>query len=323
MSVSIPDPEIQNALSEKLTTDDLGVGGLMPREVQEEFIDLVVGEAELLDTVSRTPRPRRRMRQPRIDMDEFARRGRGEEAEVSKTGLDFENLEIDCVEGSTSVDVTQEMIEEAVNSDDLADMIMDRLATRFGRATQALGILGDEGAATEYNRAPPDFRQQNDGFLRKAADSSMPQFANEDDSGNSQPISMEALGNMDGQFPDEYRSTVEPVYMMSHDNYRAIRSELGDDYDTAGYAAVMGEEEFTPHGHDIATFDYWPNDQVILTGPLNLDYSYFNEMEVETLTSSDATFEKRLEMRVKVWADDDFVIKNPYAGVLMTDIASS
>jgi hypothetical protein len=134
---------------------------------------------------------------------------------------------------------------------------------------------------------------------------------------------MDALGDMDDQFPDEYRSTAEPVYMMSHENYRAIRSELGDQYDTAGYAAVMGEEQFTPHGHDIATFDYWPNDQVLLTGPMNLDYSYYNEMEVETLESSDATFEKRLEMRVKVWADDDFVIKNPYAGVLMTDIASS
>ena len=323
MSVSIPDPEIQNALSEKLTTDDLGDGGLMPREVQEEFIDLVVGEAELLNTVSMTPRPRRRMRQPRIDMDEFSRRGRGEEAEVSKTGVDFENLEIDCVEGSTSVDVTQEMIDEAVNTDDLGDTIMDALAMRYGRDTQALAILGKEDATAAYNRAPADFRQQNDGFLQKAADSSMPQFANEDDSGNPQPVSMDALGDMDDEFPDEYRSTVEPVYMMSHENYRTIRSELGDQYDTAGYAAVMGEEQFTPHGHDIATFDYWPNDQVLLTGPMNLDYSYYNEMETDVLESSDAVFEKRLEMRVKVWADDDFVIKNPYAGVLMTDIASS
>lgn len=326
MAVSLTDDTIENALSglnEKLTTDDLGEGGTMPRQVQEEFIDLVVGEADFLGSISRTSRPRRRMRQPRLDLDEFSRRGRGEGAEVTKTGVEFENLNIDCVEGSTSVDVTEEKIDEAVNSGELADTIMNQLARRFGRDTQALAILGDENATDSYNRAPADFRQQNDGFLVKAENSSMPQIANEDDSSTDQPMSMSALATMDDMFPDEYRSTVEPTYIMSHSNYRAIRSELGDQYDTAGYAAVMGEENFTPHGHDIATFDYWPDDKALLVGPQNLDYSYYNEMSTDILRESDEIFEKRLEMRVKLWADDDFVIKNPYAGVLMTDIANS
>lgn len=314
-------PSNDKALRESLTTEDIGPGGVMPRETFDEFYELAVNEARLLNMVRTEQVGSEKTRIPKIGVGERQRRGQAEGAQGARATVESQQVDIDCKKSSVSWGLSKELIENNPAGEGLADTILDLMTQQFSADTQELAITGDEAAATGDSDLD-DFRQQNDGFLTLAASGGMPNYVHEDGSGTSQPVNNALFDSMIDMMPDKYRAR-DPVFMMSDSQLQSYRSFLTSNYDAAGFQVLMGDNDVTPFSYDVVGMPYWPDDQVLFTEPQNLIYAIFRDVEVDVLQDSDEIAEKDLYAKYYIRVKDDFAIENVDAGVLGTSVATS
>ena len=314
MSVEDTRSKNQDAL-EKLDTSTVA-GGVLPRDLFEEFYQKVVDEANILDAIRTEDLPRQKMALPRISVGERQREGADEgTGESSDADVSTDKINMDVEKGVLSYDLTRESVDDTV--DNVDEVILDMLARQFAVDTQDLGINGDESGS--------GFVAQNDGWLKildEAADTNT--YDHTDGGGTPQSINTDLFNQMIQAMPNKYLRSdrFEPVFYCNENQLQAYRNDLADRNDPLGSAVIFGDEDITPFSYDVVGVAAWPEDTVVFTHPENMIYGLYDEVEIRVLDDTDKVAENDLFARYFMRVRDDFQIEDEEAAVLGTGIAT-
>lgn len=309
-----------------ITTDDLAPGGIMPREVFDEFFQEVQNSSELLSRVRTEDVANESTRIPKLGVGERLRRAQSENTTIAEVGVNTDYVDIDCVKGSVYWSLTKEDVENAVSGEALADTVFDMMTQQFSVDTEDLAVNSDETA--DDGATPTEdqlFLGQNNGWLNLAENGSMPTYAHDsigDGSGAAQPINVELFNRLIMDMPSKYLDRSDPVFLTSRNQVQSFRNSLAGTESESAFMMLAGESDLTPFDYDVVGTSLWPDDKLMFTDPQNLIYAIFREVETDVVTDTDKTHENDLYARYAIRAKDDFAIEDQNAGVLATDIAS-
>ena len=309
------------ALRESISTEDFEGGGVMPTTVFDDFQRQVIGGTPLLDAVRTETISSPKTRIPMFGVGERQRRGQAPGATGAKADVTSDHIEIEAEKGAVYWGLEREVVENYENGEELADYILDRMSDQFGVDTQELAVRGNEDSAT--GDADLDgFLRQNDGWIKIAQERGMATYSHVDGSGVSQPINDSVFAALRQEIDEKYVERSDPVYIMASAQLQEYREALSQQYDSAGFQVLMGDNDLTPFSYPVMAVPGWPTDKMMFTDPENLIYALFREVEVEVLRQSDETFDNDLYAKYALRAKDDFQVENVDAGALATDIAA-
>ncbi|QRY21750.1 phage major capsid protein (plasmid) [Halobacterium sp. GSL-19] len=298
----------------KLNTTDMA-GGVVPRDIFEEFYQTVVDSAELLDGARTETLARPQMDLPRISVGERMRRGANEgTGDAGTATVNTDAVPMDVEKGTLSYDLTRESVDDTV--DDIDELVLDMLARQFAVDTQDLAINGDTSSEDA-------FLTQNDGWLKllaNAADTNT--YSHVDANGDPQPINTTLFDETIQTLPNKYLRSdrFEPVFFANENQVQSYRMTLTEREDPLGSAVIFGDEDITPFSYDIVGVAAWPEDQLVFTHPQNFIYALYDQLEIRVLDDTDKVAENDLFARYFLRARDDFAVEDEQAAVHVTDI---
>lgn len=294
---------------EKITTTDLGDGGTLPREMDDEFFTEVQDNAELLNRARAVRMSRSKTRIPKLGVGERLRSAQGEESTQTESNVSTDYVNLDAEKGSIYWDLTRETVEENPEREQLADTVLSQMSQQWAVDTQDLGINGDETGT--------GFVTQNDGWLAIAAARGMPVYHHDDmgdGTGANQPISTAVFDEAIQTIEDKYLRA-DPIFVMSRSQVQAYASSLTDRNTGLGDSVLFGDSDLTPFGYDVVGVSSFPEDQALFTPAQNLIYALRYDVRVEVLRESDEVFDNDLYAKYKIVGKDDFEIEDENAGV--------
>lgn len=315
MSVESTRNKNEDAL-EKLDTATVA-GGVLPRDLFEQFYQKVVDEANILDAIRTEDLPRQKMALPRISVGERQREGADEGTGTSSDAdVSTDKIDMDVEKGVLSYDLTRESVDDTV--DNVDEVILDMLSRQFAVDTQDLGINGDETGS--------GFVTQNDGWLKilnERTDTNV--YDHSDGGGTPQPVNTELFNQAIQTMPNKYLRSdrFEPMFFMNENKLQQYRNSLADRNDPLGSAVIFGESDITPFSYDVMGVAAWPEDTVVFTHPENMIYGLYDEVEIRVLTDTDKVAENDLFARYFMRVRDDFQIEDEEAAVLVEGIETS
>jgi HK97 family phage major capsid protein len=299
---------------EKLDTNTM-TGGVMPRDVFDEWYQKVVDSATMLANARTEELPRPQMDIPRITVGERNRRasaeGSGNDGTASVT---TDAVSLEAEKGTVNYDLTRESVDDTV--DNVDEIVLDMLAQQFAVDTQDLAINGDESDASA-------FLQQNDGWLKilsNATDTNT--YDHTDANGNAEPVDTGMFNEAIQAMPNKYLRSdrFEPKFYMNENQVQQFRMALTEREDPLGSAVIFGDEDITPFSYDVIGVAAWPEDQAVFTHPENFIYGLYDNVEIKVLTETDQVAENDLFARYFMRARDDFAIEDEEAAVHVTNI---
>lgn len=294
---------------DKFDSTDVG-GGVMPRDLFDDWYQRVQDTATLLGMVRTEVLSRPKMEISRIGVGERMRRGatEGQGAEGDAT-VSTDGIEIDAEKGTLAWDLTRESVEDTIGNVD--EIVLDKMSQQWAIDTQDLAINGDESSGDA-------FVNQNDGWLQILEDDS--ETHTYDHQGGGMDVSL--FHESRAALPNKYKRTevFEPVYMMNLSDIEDFEYELTQREDPLGAAVIFSDEDLTPFNYDIFGFAGWPEGEALLTHPQNLIYALWRNTEVEVLTETDKTAEEDLFARYFMRTRDDFAVQDADAAVKIENI---
>jgi len=298
---------------EKFDTTDLS-GGVMPRDLFEDWYQRVQDTATLLDMVRTEILPRPKMELARIGVGERMRRGGTETEGDSPTGsVNTDGIEMDATKGLLSWDLQREAVEDTIGQVD--EIVLDKMAQQWAVDTQDLAINGDEADADA-------FVQQNDGWLKIL--SNRTDTNTYDHQGGA--IDTSLWHESRAALPNKYKRSdqvQEPVYMMNLSHIEDYEFDLTQREDPLGAAVLFSDDDISPFNYDVYGFAAWPEDTALFTYPENLIYGVWRETEVEVLDATDKTAENDLFARYFMRTRDDFSVEDEEGAVLINNLPTA
>jgi|AKVG01.1.fsa_nt_gi hypothetical protein len=314
---------------EKDTVDTVSLeGGVLPRDLFDEFYENVQSESELLDLVRTVDMPRKEMSIPQIGVEERVLR---EQAEGASAGT-FEDaisgsVDLDATDNKTIIpyELTQETVEDVVTGEEVADLVLGHFETQFATDVQDLTLNGDTSSSNS-------FLSIIDGWIQIAENgagvtagnrlSSNGQFSTYDhaNSGTPQPVNTELFSEAIQTLEEKYRDPDNVVFLMSKSNVQEYSRQLSSRQDGLGVAILQGENDVTPFEYDVVGVSNFPQDRVMMTDPNNLVWGLHRDVEVDVVDNSDETLERDLFARYALRARWDLNIEDLDAGVIVTGV---
>jgi len=314
MSIESTRGKNEDAL-EKLDTTTMA-GGVLPRDLFEQFYQKVVDEANIMDVIRTEDLPRQKMALPRISVGERQREAASEGTGTSSdANVSTDQIDMDVEKGVLSYDLTRESVDDTV--DNVDETVLNMLARQFAVDTQDLGINGDSTGS--------GFVAQNDGWLKILNDRADTNVYDHANSGTPQPVNTELFNQAIQTMPNKYLRSdrFEPMFFMNMNQLQAYRDDLAERNDPLGSAVIFGDEDITPFSYDIGGVAAWPEDQVVFTHPENFIYGLYDEVEIRVLDDTDKVAENDLFARYFMRVRDDFQIEDEEAAVLVKGVATS
>jgi len=314
MSIESTRGKNEDAL-EKLDTTAMA-GGVLPRDLFEQFYQKVVDEANIMDVIRTEDLPRQKMALPRISVGERQREAASEGTGTSSdANVSTDQIDMDVEKGVLSYDLTRESVDDTV--DNVDETVLNMLARQFAVDTQDLGINGDSTGS--------GFVAQNDGWLKILNDRADTNVYDHANSGTPQPVNTELFNQAIQTMPNKYLRSdrFEPMFFMNMNQLQAYRDDLADRNDPLGSAVIFGDEDITPFSYDVRGVAAWPEDQVVFTHPENFIYGLYDEVEIRVLDDTDKVAENDLFARYFMRVRDDFQIEDEEAAVLVKGVATS
>jgi len=314
MSIESTRGKNEDAL-EKLDTTTMA-GGVLPRDLFEQFYQKVVDEANIMDVIRTEDLPRQKMALPRISVGERQREAASEGTGTSSDAdVSTDQIDMDVEKGVLSYDLTRESVDDTV--DNVDEIVLNMLARQFAVDTQDLGINGDSTGS--------GFVAQNDGWLKILNDRADTNVYDHANSGTPQPVNTELFNQAIQTMPNKYLRSdrFEPMFFMNMNQLQAYRDDLAERNDPLGSAVIFGDEDITPFSYDIRGVAAWPEDQVVFTHPENFIYGLYDEVEIRVLDETDKVAENDLFARYFMRVRDDFQIEDEEAAVLVKGVATS
>ncbi|MDB2283659.1 phage major capsid protein [Halorubrum ezzemoulense] len=299
----------------KFDTTDVA-GGVLPRDLFEQFYQAVQDTAMMLEDARAEDLPRQKMALPKISVGERQRRGAAEgEGDAGDATVNTSQVPMDVEKATVSYDLTREAVDDTV--DNVDEIILDMLARQFAIDTQDLGINGDEADADA-------FLNQNDGWLKILQnDADVNTYDHTDGSGTAQPVGTDLFNAAILAMPNKYLRSgrTQPRFYMNLDQLQNYHNDLAQRNDPLGAAVLMGDDEATPFDYDVVGVANWPKDTAVFTHPQNFIYGLYDDVEIRVLTDTDKVAENDLFARYFMRVRDDFAVEAPEAAVLITGIA--
>lgn len=293
---------------DKFDSTDVG-GGVMPRDLFDDWYQRVQDTATLLGMVRTEVISRPKMEISRIGVGERMRRGANEgQGAEGDASVSTDGIEIDAEKGTLAWDLTRESVEDTIGQVD--EIILDKMSQQWAIDTQDLAINGDGTTS--------GFLEQNEGWLSILDDD--PETHTYDHQGGG--MSVDLFHESRATLPNKYKRTevFEPVYMMNLSDIEDFEYELTQREDPLGAAVIFSDEDLTPFNYDIFGFAGWPEGEALLTHPQNLIYAIWRQTEVEVLTETDKTAEEDLFARYFMRTRDDFAVQDADAAVKIENI---
>ena len=300
--------------ADKFDTTDVA-GGVLPRDLFEQFYQEVQDTAMMLEDARTEDLPRQKMALPKISVGERQRRGADEgEGDAGNASVDTSQVNMDVEKATVSYDLTREAVDDTV--DNVDEIILDMLARQFAIDTQDLAINGDEAGS--------GFVAQNDGWLKILQnDGDINTYDHTDGGGTPQPVSTDLFNQAILALPNKYLRSgrTQPRFYMNLDQLQNYHNDLAQRNDPLGAAVLMGDDEATPFDYDVVGVANWPKDTAVFTHPQNFIYGLYDDVEIRVLTDTDKVAENDLFARYFMRVRDDFAIEAPEAAVVITGIA--
>jgi hypothetical protein len=296
---------------EKFDSADLS-GGVMPRDLFEDWFRRVQDTARLMDMVRTEILPRQKMEIARIGVGERMRRGANETTgDAGDPSVDTDGIQMDAEKGTLHWDLQREAVEDTIGQVD--EIVLDKMSQQWAVDTQDLGINGDGSTGP--------FLDQNEGWLH-ILDNRTDTNTYDHQSG---AIDTSLWHEARSALPNKYkRSDVvnEPVYMMNLSHIEDYEYDLTQREDPLGAAVLFSDDDITPFNYDVYGFAAWPEDTALFTYPENLIYGVWRETEIEVLDSTDKTAENDLFARYFMRTRDDFQVEDEEGAVLINNLPS-
>jgi hypothetical protein len=289
-------------------------GGVMPRDLFDDWYQRIQDTSRLLDMVRTEVLPRPKMELARIGVGERMRRGAGVEEGTSGGSAEVttDGIEMDAEKGVLSWDLPRETVEDTIGQVD--EIVLDKMANQWSVDTQDLGINGDGSTAP--------FLEQNEGWLH-ILDNRTDTNTYDHQSG---AIDTSLFHEARATLPNKFKRSAEvqePVYMMNLSHIEDYEFDLTQREDPLGAAVIFSEEDITPFDYDVFGFAAWPEDTALLTYPQNLIYGIWRETEVEVLDATDKTAENDLFARYFMRTRDDFQVEDEEGAVLINNLPTA
>lgn len=300
---------------EKLDTTTMA-GGVLPRDLFDQFYQKVVDTATMLEEARTEDLPRQKMALPRISVGERLRRAASEgDGDAGSADVTTDQIDMDVVKGTLAYDLTRESVDDTV--DNVDEIVLDMLSRQFAVDTQDLAINGDESSADA-------FLQQNDGWLKILNDRADTNTYDHADSGTPQPVNTELFNQAIQTMPNKYLRSdrFEPRFYINRNQLQSYANDLAQRNDPLGAAVLFGDDDITPFEYDIVGVANWPEDTVVFTHPENFIYGLYDEVEIRVLTETDKVAENDLFARYFMRVRDDFQIEDEEGAVLVTGVAT-
>jgi hypothetical protein len=295
-------------------------GGVMPRDLFDEWYQRVQDTSMLMDMVRTEILPRPKMELARIGVGERMRRGAGTEEGTSNGSAEVntDGIKMDAEKGVLDWDLPRETVEDTIGQVD--EIVLDKMARQWAVDTQDLGINGD--TADTSGGDSQAFLTQNDGWLKILNDRTDTNTYDHQSGAIDTSLFHEARAALPNRF--KRSATVnEPVYMMNLSQIEDWEYDLTQREDPLGAAVIFSDEDLTPFNYDVYGFAGWPEGTALFTYPENLIYGVWRDTEVEVLDATDKTAENDLFARYFMRTRDDFQVEDEEGAVLINNIATA
>lgn len=292
-------------------------GGVMPRDLFDDWFQRIQDTSQLLDMVRTESLARPKMELARIGVGERMRRGAGVQDGTSGTAatVNTDGVQMDAEKGVLDWDLPRETVEDTIGQVD--EIVLDKMANQWSVDTQDLGINGDVGDTSGGDSQA--FLTQNDGWLKilngRAGTNTY------DHQGGA--IDTSLFHESRAALPNKFKRSAEvqePVYMMNLSHIENYEYDLTKREDPLGAAVLFSDDDITPFNYDVYGFAAWPEDTALLTYPENLIYGIWQRTEIDVLDSTDKTAENDLFARYFMRTRDDFQVEDEEGAVLTTNL---
>ncbi|WP_135302649.1 hypothetical protein [Haloarcula amylovorans] len=304
---------------EKFDSADLS-GGVMPRDLFEDWFRRVQDTAMLMNMVRTEVLPRPKMELARIGVGERMRRG-GSETEGTSSGsatVNTDGIQMDAEKGLLSWDLQRESVEDTIGQVD--EIVLDKMASQWATDTQDLGINGDTTDTSGGDSQA--FLRQNDGWLKILNDRTDTNTYDHQGGAIDTSLWHEARSALPNKFKRN-QNVNDPVYMMNLSHIEDYEYDLTQREDPLGAAVLFSDDDITPFNYDVYGFAAWPEDTALFTYPENLIYGVWRETEIEVLDATDKTAENDLFARYFMRTRDDFSVEDENGAVLMNNLPTA
>jgi hypothetical protein len=292
-------------------------GGVMPRDLFEDWYQRVQDTSQLLNMVRTEVLPRQKMELARIGVGERMRRGAAvDEGTSNSAEVNTDGIEMDAEKGVLSWNLPRETVEDTIGQVD--EIVLDKMSAQWSVDTQDLGINGDEADASGGDSQA--FLSQNDGWLKILNDRT--DTNTYDHQGGAIDTSLFHEGR--AALPNRFKradNVQKPVYMMNLSQIEEWEYDLTQREDPLGAAVIFSDEDLTPFNYDVYGFAGWPEGTALLTYPTNLIYGIWRQTEIEVLDATDKTAENDLWARYFMRTRDDFQVEDEEGAVLINNVA--
>ena len=145
----------------KVTTSDFSGGGLLNRQQFDEFFQIAQDSAQIMDQVrfERLQGPKQQI--DRIGVGERLLRGATEAQSGSLNNPNTESIDMDAVKMELPWEVSMETVEDTIEGEGTADILVEKFARQFGVDSEDLAFNGDESSGDP-------FLSINDGWIKDA-----------------------------------------------------------------------------------------------------------------------------------------------------------
>lgn len=310
--------ENKRSMQKDITTDGQLSGGVLPRDLFDEWFEEVQNETAVLDRIRTIDMPRPKMTIPKIGVGERLMSKAGEREDVAETdGVNTAGVDMDAVKTVTKWSLPEEAVEDVLA--DVPDIVLGKMRQQFAVDAEDLGANGTAELDT-----PTTFEEINKGWFQIASDRGSPVY-NHDDAGDGTGAAQAVNTNMfDGAsrtIEPKYLRT-GPVFFMNTQHVQQYFGDLASREDGVGVAVLQGEADVNPFGYDIVGSPVFPLDQALFTAPENLIWGLHREVKLEVLENSDETFDMDLHGKYKITARHDYQVEDEDGAVLVNGVAS-
>lgn len=299
----------------QIVTGDFGDGGILNRQQFAQFFQEVQDpEDQLLSEVRIEPINANQAQIDKIGVGEFNMRAVGEGDSAATRSVNTGKVDIDTQKTSLPWDLSREVVEDTIEYENTAEIILSKFSTAFGFETEYLAWQGDE-AYDGTGDEPQGFLTINDGWFVTASAAGSPTV-----DGSGTTLNEDLLFEADFALDEKYIQASNPVFMCNPKQETAYRQSISNRESAIGDRAVTGNGIATPVGSMLMTSSAIPRDSVMYTDPTNLVYAPQRDMRVGVTTESEAVVMNDLFAQYNLTARFDFVIEDSDAVVTITGL---
>lgn len=322
-SSELTNAEMLNAVRNKnsdvikqIATADFTDGGQLNRQQFAEFYQEVQDETVALDLVRTVPLNGPQYQIDKIGVGERQLRSVGEGSSATLRGISTGSVDLDVVKTSLPYELTRETVEDTIEYENTAEIILSHFTQQYGVDTEDLAFNGDE-SFTDGGSATEEFLTINDGWLKIASDRGAPYV----DGGN-ETVDTEKFYTMAQLVDDKYHREGNNRFFMSRKNALEYKKYLSQRETDLGDQNIQDGEFMTPVGYPVTISPVMPHDQVLFADPQNLIHAVHRDMRVDVTTESERVVMNDLFAQYNLTSRFDFEIEETEGVALMDNIAS-